>query len=303
MVRPVLYCSDPLRPRRVDAHFAAEAAAVRACGAVVALLDHDALLAGDLRRAVGGVPAGLGAAWYRGWMIPAGRYTQLAEALAERGGGLVVGPDQYRAAHEFPGWYRCFAALTPASVWRPCQPGEPITDEALADLAAGLPPGPGIVKDYVKSRKHDWDEACFIPDLTDLAGLRRVVQRFLDLQDESLAGGIVLRAYEDFVRPETTAAEARVWWRDAQPAVVTAHPDSPHLQPPALPDLAGPDLAGVGLAGLGRAVAALGCRWITTDLALRRDGVWRVVEVGDAQVCDLHPAADEQAFAAALTAA
>jgi len=39
----------------------------------------------------------------------------------------------------------------------------------VAGLAARLGSGPAIVKDYVKSRKHEWDEACFIPDLADLA--------------------------------------------------------------------------------------------------------------------------------------
>ncbi|WP_342673459.1 ATP-grasp domain-containing protein [Streptomyces sp. ICBB 8177] len=40
-------------------------------------------------------------------------------------------------------------------------------------------------------------------------------------------------------------------------------------------------------------VDALGCRFVTTDLALRSDAVWRLVEVGDGQVSDL-PAATDQ---------
>ncbi|KXK62753.1 hypothetical protein AWW66_06835 [Micromonospora rosaria] len=38
--------ADPLRPRRPDPHFAAEAAAAHAAGLDVALVDHDALAAG-----------------------------------------------------------------------------------------------------------------------------------------------------------------------------------------------------------------------------------------------------------------
>ncbi|MET9532494.1 hypothetical protein ABZY02_18320 [Streptomyces sp. NPDC006649] len=49
--------------------------------------------------------------------------------------------------------------------------------EDLAVLAEPLLPGPGIVKDYVKSRKHEGEQACFIPDLADPAGLSRVVRR------------------------------------------------------------------------------------------------------------------------------
>ena len=37
---------------------------------------------------------------------------------------------------------------------------------------------------------------------------------------------------------------------------------------------------------VGPLVASLGCRFVTTDLAMRDDGVWRVIEVGDGQVSD-----------------
>ncbi|RCV48122.1 hypothetical protein DEF28_24445, partial [Marinitenerispora sediminis] len=118
MTAALLYPCDPLAPRRVDAHFRAEAAEARALGADVALLDHDALLRGDVAEAVRRIPAGAGPLWYRGWMIPSGRYTDLAAGLAGRGALLAVPPDRYRRAHELPGWYPVFAPATPASVWR-----------------------------------------------------------------------------------------------------------------------------------------------------------------------------------------
>jgi hypothetical protein len=39
--------ADPLRPRRADDHFAAEAAAARAAGVAVVLVDHDRLTRGE----------------------------------------------------------------------------------------------------------------------------------------------------------------------------------------------------------------------------------------------------------------
>ncbi|RCV47308.1 hypothetical protein DEF24_27305, partial [Marinitenerispora sediminis] len=62
MTAALLYPCDPLAPRRVDAHFRAEAAEARALGADVALLDHDALLRGDVAEAVRRIPAGAGGA-------------------------------------------------------------------------------------------------------------------------------------------------------------------------------------------------------------------------------------------------
>jgi ATP-grasp domain, R2K clade family 3 len=281
MPAPVLYCSDPLNPRRADDHFAAEARAVRERGGVVALIDHDALLRGDVEGAVARVPLGLGTAWYRGWMIPSDLYAVLARGLEQRGAGLVVGPEQYRSAHELPGWYPLFAEVTPVSTWTVGAAGEVPEEVELAALTGTLRPGPGIVKDYVKSRKHEWEQACFIPDLSDTAGVARIVRRFVELQGEFLVGGIVLREFESFVAPDSVASEVRVWWVDGQARLVTPHPDSKHRES-LVPELGHVEAA----------VRTLSCRFVTTDVALRADGVWRVVEVGDGQVSDLHASID-----------
>ncbi|MEU5659801.1 ATP-grasp domain-containing protein [Streptomyces sp. NPDC047737] len=272
-----LFCRDPLRPGGADPQFAPEAAVLRRAGARVVLVDHDALLAGDAGAAVERVPRGSGAYRYRGWMVPAARYEELERALAARDCALVTDAAAYRSAHELPGWYAAFAGLTPRSVWLALSPEDPLPDPSVwAGLASGLGAGPGIVKDFVKSRKHEWHEACFVPELTDVERLASVVGRFVGLQGEFLSGGVVLRAYEPFV----AGGEARVWWVDGDPVLVTAHPDSPGQVP------------APGLDEVGEAVRRLGCRWVTTDMALREDGAWRVVEVGDGQVSGL-PAGDD----------
>ncbi|MFC4035873.1 ATP-grasp domain-containing protein [Streptomyces polygonati] len=220
-------------------------------------------------------------------MIPAAAYGELSAALAERGAQLLTTPSTYRAAHELPCWYAAFAGITPASTWIPCEPGLPPGLQTLARAVADLPPGPGIVKDYVKSRKHEWAEACYLPDLADTAAVHAVVSRFVELQEDSLAGGIVLRAFEELRRD---VGEARVWWLDGEAVVTTGHPDTPGLRPaPVLDHIRSP-------------VDQLGCRSITTDLARRGDGTWRVIEVGDGQVSDLPADADPAALLGPLLA-
>ncbi|MFF2848152.1 ATP-grasp domain-containing protein [Streptomyces sp. NPDC058001] len=297
-----LFCADPLRGSRPDAHFADEVAAVRAADAPRALIDHDALLAGAAREAVARVPRGSGAYWYRGWMMPVGRYEELERALRDRDCTLLTPAEQYGRAHELPGWYEVFEALTPRSVWRAAEPGAAPSPAELAALVAPLGPGAAIVKDYVKSRKHEWDEACYVPDRADTARLASVVDRFFALQEDTLAGGLVVRDFEPFVG----RGEVRVWWVDGEAALVTPHPDAPRPgtdQDP-MNGLPTPDLSPIRAA-----VRALGCRFVTTDLALRDDGpggddsgasggsgadsgagdhgTWRVVEVGDGQVSGL----------------
>ncbi|MFE0461680.1 ATP-grasp domain-containing protein [Kitasatospora sp. NPDC058965] len=286
----ILLPQDPLNPRRVDPHYSYEAQLVRGLGGETALVDHDALLAGEPAEAVRRVPSGTGPAWYRGWMLPVPAYAGFVKALADRGCHLLTSAAAYATAHELPGWYGTFEGATPDSVWLAADCGPAELAEAVERLGGR---GPAIVKDFVKSRKHEWHEACYIPELADLAGVTKVVDRFVELQGEYLAGGVVLRRFHALAPAQgygaaaaaagdgaeeraQRAAEARVWWVDGEPVLTGPHPDTPEVFP-------APDLTVVR-----SLVRSLGCRFVTTDLALRADGGgWMVVEVGDGQVSDL----------------
>ena len=124
------------------------------------------------------------------------------------------------------------------------------------------------------SLKHSWDEAAFVPDVADGVAAWRVAARFLELREDSLVGGLVLRRYERFA-----SAEARTWWVDGACVLVGPHPDTPGEPPP----------GDLDVAAIAPAVTGLGLRFVTVDLARRDDGAWRVVELGDGQVSD-HPA-------------
>ncbi|MFJ3408146.1 ATP-grasp domain-containing protein [Promicromonospora sp. NPDC090134] len=299
MAAPLLLVpADPLAPRLPDEHFAREAEAARDAGLTITVVDHDAIVAGELREALRRVPDSDVArtAWYRGWMLSAAAYTLLAAELGARGIRLLTSPAAYAAAHELPGWYGTFAGSTPAGVWSPWEPGRTPTPADVGPLIEALGDGPGVVKDYVKSRKHEWDEACFVPDLTDAATATRVVARMVELQGDDLAGGIVVRAFEQFVSDAGgRAQEVRVWWVEGAPVLVTSHPDSPAGMDT--------DVPAEVLDTVGRNVGALGVPFVTTDLALRADGVWRVIEVGDGQVSDLPGDQDPGPLLRALAAA
>lgn len=249
----MLLPNDPIRPARPDPAFAPSVSPSER----PQLLDHEALLRGDIDAAVRRVARDAGPQWYRGWMIPSARYEDLARAMADRGTPLIVQSLDYRKAHELPGWYATFAHLTPASTW------------SHDTTVPPLPPSDGafVVKDWVKSRKHAWATACFAPSADAVPAIAAEMVR---LAGEGLAGGVVVRAFERFV-----GREARVFWLDGEPVLSVAHPDDPgEITLPPLGEIAD-------------AVRALGCRFVTTDLVAREDGVWRVVEVGDGQVSDV----------------
>jgi hypothetical protein len=271
---------DPLRPRRADEHFAAEAQAARQAGVAVAVVDHDALArGGDAHRAVASVPAG-DIALYRGWMLPSERYAGFAHALADRGVAVRTSAEQYRRAHELPGWFPGLARVTPRSAWTS---GADRADFDRARLALGS--GPAVVRDYVKSMKHYWNEAALIADLADGDAAWRTACRFRQLREDDFAGGFVLREFESF-----SSAEVRTWWVDGRCVLLGPHPDTPHDLPP----------GEIDLGWLAPLIAAMGLPFVVADLALRVDGVWRVVEVGDGQVSDRPASIPPSALIAAL---
>lgn len=278
-----LFCADPLRSRRVDPHFEQQAQAVRNLDGRLALIDHDAVVAGRAAEAVARVPSGFGPVWYRGWMLRAEQYRATEAVLRARGCQLLVSGRHYQAGHELPGWIDCFRHLTPQTAVLPMAQGAPPPDaERLIQAVAGWSDGGFVVKDYVKSRKHDWLDACYAPDL---ARLPDVVARFVELQAEDLVGGLAIRRFEDFDH-----RELRVWWIDGEPVFAGPHPDNPEA------DLEVPG----DLSDVRAAVRRLGLRFVTTDLVRRADGVRRVIEVGDGQVSDWPSGADPALLYAAL---
>jgi hypothetical protein len=113
-----------------------------------------------------------------------------------------------------------------------------------------------------------------------------VASRFLELREDDRTGGFVLRRFEQFA-----GAEVRTWWVDGECAMLGAHPDTPDDLPP----------GEVDRTSIAPLVAALGLPFVTTDLAMRDDGVWRVIELGDGQVSDRPTTTGAGAFIAAIS--
>ena len=49
----------------------------------------------------------------------------------------------------------------------------------------------------MKSRKHEWYDACFINNISDVNSASKVIGNFIDRQGSSLVGGVVLRKFEN----------------------------------------------------------------------------------------------------------
>lgn len=295
---PLLYCLDPLDPRRPDDGYVREAAVADRLGIPWHLIDHDAVVGGDLGRALRRVPAGgpPGTAVYRGWMMTAERYEGFHAALAERRLRLINDPAAYRHCHHLPESYPPLEGATPRSVWM-AGDGEFDLDEVMA-LLRPFRGGPVVVKDFVKSQKHAWAEACFIPSAADRDAVERVVRRFVELQGPDLAGGLVFREFVDLEpvgrHPRSgmpLTREYRVFFLDGRPLLCSEYWDEGGYDgdPPPLDRF-------TALA------AAIRSRFFSMDVAKRHGGDWLVVELGDGQVAGLPDRADGDSFYRGLAA-
>jgi len=293
----VIFCADPLDPRQQDTMYADEAAAAEAAGFERALIAYEALVDDDdPARAVRGVAPRHEEimALYRGWMLRPTHYERLYAVLAARNVRLLNDPAAYRHAHYLPASYDVIADHTPATVW--LETAEDVSTDRVMDALRPFGDQAVIVKDFVKSQKHHWAEACYIPSASDQQAVERVVRRFLQLQGPDLNEGLVFRQFVD-LEPLTThsrsgmplAREHRVFYLDGQPLYTVRYWDEGDyagVEPP-------PDL-------FGDVVAAVRSRFFTMDVARQRDGRWIIVELGDGQVAGLPDSADVRAFYTAL---
>jgi hypothetical protein len=293
----LIYCADPLNPRAVDADYETEAGAASALGIEHNLISFEALVnERDPARAVRGVREAehAEAAIYRGWMLTVAQYAALYDALAARNLRLLNDPAAYQFCHYLPDSYPAIEGRTPHTVWTRLD-GVP-DFEQIMELLLPFGSGPVMVKDFVKSRKHEWFEACFIPSATDRAAVERVVRRFIELQGDVLAEGLVFREFVEFEplgihsrsgMPLTR--EYRLFFVDGEPAGILPYWDEG--------DYAGPEPPLDEFRGVAVKVPS---RFFTMDVARTVDGNWLIVELGDGQVAGLPDHADVDAFYHAL---
>lgn len=291
----VLFCSHPLYPGQVDPSYEEEWRAAVELGLECELISFERLVRdGDAVGAVRRVKAREKEelAFYRGWMLRPLAYERLYEALRERGVVLVNTPEAYRHCHYLPESYRVIEGRTPETVWLPLPDGLAPSMERVIELLKPFGDKPLVLKDYVKSRKHEWEEACFIPCASDSAAVERVVRRFLELQGEELSEGLVFR---EFVALQSIGShsqsgmpltkEFRWFFLDSQVLHFSQYWSEGNYS---------------GELPLAQefesVISKVQSRFFTMDVAQRTDGSWVIVELGDGQVAGLAHGGDATNF-------
>ena len=212
-----------------------------------ASLCSDAVLAGT--KPLRNIPPGRQVV-YRGWMVKREEYIALARAIEQCGAAAFISPDEYLATHHLPNWHPLLSDLTPETRVYPAE----------ADLVlelSNLKWGAYFVKDYVKSLKTG--RGSIVREPAEVPALIAAMREYRG----EIEGGICVRRVEEFI-PES---ERRYF------VLLGVGYAAPKGAP--VPEI------------VRKCAERLPSKFFSVDVALRRDGELRIVEVGDGQVSDL----------------
>lgn len=277
-----LFCNDDLNPKAVDSCYEKEAEAVASLGMNYGLIDFNSIRQGDVNEAVRFVSKShdIEETIYRGWMLTPKEYGLLYDGLLGLNIKLINSPEEYQHCHWLPKSYSIIEKMTPRTVSFPMT-GDP----DYSDIMDALKPfgaSPVIIKDYVKSQKHDWFDACFIPDASDESHVKRVTDRFIELQDEDLQGGLVFREFLELeplgTHPKSgmpLTLEYRLFILDGSVVVDFPYWDAAYSaeRPP--------------LEKFSSICQDVKSNFFSCDIAKTTTGDWLIVELGDGQVAGI----------------
>lgn len=187
----LLFPLNPMMTKLPEPVFEADFDAAKAVGFACLLFDESALSRGECDRALRRLPPGEGQSiLYRGWILTEEVYRGLHEGLAARGFSLVSSAEDYAEVSYFPNYYPRIRDRSPMAVWT----NTPDTYDAWTQ-ARKLGDGPFVLKDHIKSAKHLWHEACFVPKGSGREHFERVAENLKREQGDSFFRGFVVKQY------------------------------------------------------------------------------------------------------------
>lgn len=290
-----IFC-DNIINGKVDPDFEEEYKSAIELGFAVGLISFEALNDSAITKSISRIKEQeqLKPAIYRGWMIRPDKYELLYQALLKKNVKLINAPDEYTTCHYLPSSYQFIKDLTPATSW--IEINGTVDFEKVFELTDRFKDDPIIVKDYVKSQKHNWKEACFIPKASDRDSVKKIVSRFVDLQGDGLNVGLVFRKFEEleFLVNHSKSKmpltkEFRLFFLNRQVIQVLSYWDEGDYGDtrPALRIFE----------EIGKKVTS---NFFTMDIATKRNGDWVIIELGDGQVSGLPDHASKDDFYRAI---
>lgn len=295
----IIFCQDPMSEGNPDSMYIDEVAAATRAGLEFELIDYVAIAEkNNPARAVRDIHVRdtVEPAIYRGWMLSSNQYSALYDALFSRGIQLINNAQQYQHAQHLPEALPIIEAHTPHTVWMETD-GKALAYDAIMQMLIPFAGQPLVLKDFVKSAKHYWYQACYISSASDATAVKNTVDHFLKIRGEDLEGGLVFREFIEFVpladHPKSRmplTKEYRIFFLNRSPIMTVRYWDVPGYNDEDAP----PKDLFLNVA------QKIKCRFFTMDVAQDIDGRWMIIELGDGQVGRLPQDGDVDLFYRAL---
>lgn len=277
----VLFCSEAMQ-KTVDEAYHDELKAVDELGIPYSVFNFDlAVDEGDYEKSIKYIEESEynRTMIYRGWMLDIEQYAKLHTALLFKGVELINTPEEYSFCHWLPNSYKAIENRTPKTIWVSL---EDFKDDGLRDILGVFGNKPIVLKDYVKSAKHFWNTACFIPDASDTDKVMDTIKEFRNVRD-GVTGGFVFREYVNLekigVHPLSKvpiSKEYRLFFLRGKVINV-----SPYWEEGTYDDEGPPVDEFVDIA------RGIPSQFFSMDIAKTINGQWIIIELGDGQVSGL----------------
>lgn len=288
----VIFCDSIVDNKIVEPDYEGEFQAAKSAGFSTSVFSFEELLDNNISKAFRYIRDSESEefAIYRGWMLPPSKYEPLYSELLKRNIKLINDPTEYSHCHYLPESYEIIKDKTPKSNWT--KNSEHRNFEIISSLTDEFGSSPIIVKDYVKSEKHNWEDACYIPNASDKQTVKLVTDKFLALRGAFLNEGLVFRKFEE-IEPLTVHSksgmpltkEFRLFFAHHKLLKVFNYWDEGDY--------------GDTTQELGPFVEIakkIKSNFFTMDIAKKKDGEWIIMELGDGQTAGLPDNADVGSF-------
>lgn len=289
----LLFCENPFQANRVDEDFNDQFLAAKQHGFEILTFSYEELIDPErVSTATKRIKAGgqLKKVIYRGWMLTPTQYSILYNDLMSKNFQLINSVEQYQNCHYLPDSLRFIEGRTPRTVFEKFENETSI--EKLIDKAKVFGHAPVILKDYVKSEKHDWDSACYVRDASDEDELSRSIRTLINLRGRYLNEGIVIRAFvalNDLTIHSKSGMplteEYRLFFCNNQLIGMYDYWDEGEYSP------SKPDTA-----EFEEIAKRIDSNFFSMDIARQKNGELIIIELGDGQVAGIPERADVAEF-------
>ncbi|MEN9442123.1 MAG: hypothetical protein RLZ33_2200 [Bacteroidota bacterium] len=192
----IIFCESPFEANKVDEDFEDQFLAAKQNGFETLLFNYEDLTSDDrFSQATKRIKPldNLVQVIYRGWMLTPKQYSILYTDLLAKNYQLINTAKEYQNCHYLPDSLTYIENRTPKTIFEKFENENSI--DILIEKAQVFGQHPVILKDYVKSEKHDWETACFVADASDAAMFKQKILKLIELRDKYLNEGIVVREF------------------------------------------------------------------------------------------------------------